>query len=66
MEADPRFLIKLAVECGLQLAIILLVNALASRSPRPSELEFVLRQVQLFSPGYDPFFQAGVCLRPEV
>eukprot|EP00884_Botryococcus_braunii_P023153 jgi/Botrbrau1/9521/Bobra.0211s0012.1 len=44
MEADADFLFKLAVECGLDLAIILTVNAVARRSRFVSEFEFVLSQ----------------------
>ena len=47
MEADPSFIYKLCVECGLDAAIILSVN-LATRKDRfLSQLEFVGCQVRL-------------------
>ena len=45
--ADPSFSFKLAVECGLDACIIIVVNLLARRERFTTELDFVLCQVRL-------------------
>lgn len=44
-EADPAFLFKLGCECGLDLAIIMIVNLACRRDKFLKELDFVLSQV---------------------
>ena len=45
-EADPAFLFKLGCECGLDLAIIMIVNLACRRDKFLKELDFVLSQVR--------------------
>ena len=45
MEADPAFIFKLGCECGLDLAIIMIVNLACRRDKFFKELDFVLSQV---------------------
>ena len=47
MEADPSFLYKLCVECGLDAAIILSVNLATRKDKFLLQLEFVGCQVSL-------------------
>ena len=47
--ADPSFSFKLAVECGLDACIIIVVNLLARGERFAPELDFVLCQVRLQS-----------------
>ena len=46
MEADPAFTFKLGCECGLDLAIIMIVNLACQRDKFFKELDFVLSQVR--------------------
>lgn len=46
MEADPAFIFKLGCECGLDLAIIMVVNLACRRDKFFRELDFVLSQVR--------------------
>ena len=46
MEADPAFTFKLGCECGLDLAIIMIVNLACRRDKFFKELDFVLSQVR--------------------
>lgn len=57
--ADPSFFFKLAVECGLDATIIVVVNLLARKERFISELEFVLSQASLYISGYQ---SPGTCL----
>lgn len=45
MEADPAFTFKLGCECGLDLAIIMIVNLACRRDKFLEELDLVLSQV---------------------